>query len=431
VLCPRLANHEYSVAAIFKAVVLYCNGAVSFHACSKVIACLKTELSDFHAIPAPNTIQSWLLRIGLHALNCAKEVADDWVIIVDHTCQLGNQKCLIILGIRLSHWATLHRPLEHQDMTVLMLDAVEGSDGPKVLQQLLDVQKQIGKIAAVISDQGSDLVSGTKLFVESQIDEPNQAIPLILKDFSHASSHILKARLLADPRWTKFLAHCGSTQPKVKQTVLGALAPPTQKVKGRYLNIGELIRWGQKLLALIDGSSGKLFPGIDRSKFLLKYGWIKEFRGPLTQWNELDILREQSLQIVRNSGYSSGVVDALTAKQSKYRNHECSQLMANQLIELVREQCESIPKGRSYPASTEVIESMISKSKQMQGQHSRGGFTKMILGIAVSAVELTETIVIQSLQAVREIDVRQWTKDSIGTTLTRVRRMALPKSKGA
>jgi hypothetical protein len=405
--------------------------AISFHACSKVIACLPNKLSEFQAIPAPNTIQSWLLRIGLHALNRAKEIADDWVVILDHTCQLGNQKCLIVLGIRLSHWATLERPLEHRDMTVLMLDAVEGSDGPKVLHALLDVQKRIGTIAAVVSDQGSDLVSGTKMFVENHCELTRQAKPLILKDFSHASSHILKARLLADPSWPKFLAHCGSTQPKVKQTVLGALAPPTQKVKGRYLNIGELIRWGQKMLALIDGTNGELSRGIDRSMFLLKYGWIKEFRNSLIQWDELDVLREQSLRLLRVAGYGSSAVNELTYKQSAHRNYPSSQLMANQLIELIREQCELIPKGQSYPACTEVIESMIGKSKQMQGQHSRGGFTKMILGIAASAVNLTETIVIQSLNAVREIDVRQWTKDTIGTTLTCVRRKAMPGSKSA
>jgi hypothetical protein len=392
---------------------------------------LQPEWPEFQAIPAPNTIQSWLLRIGLHSLNRPKEIADDWVIILDHTCQLGNQKCLIILGIRLSHWATLHKPLEYQDMTVLMLDAVESSDGTKVQLQLLDVQTQIGTIAAVVSDQGSDLVSGAKMLVENQSQVPGQSKPLVLKDFSHASSHIFKSRLLADPKWEKFLASCGLTQPKVKQTILGSLAPPTQKVKGRYMNIGEMIRWGQRMLALIDRTRGELPPGIDRSTLLMKYGWIKEFRTSLIQWNELDVLRETSLQHLRVAGYSSKAVSELIAKQSSYRNHECSRLMADQLVELVRKQCESIPEGKSYPASTEVIESLIGKSKQMQAQHSRGGFTKMVLAIAASVVRLTESVVIQSLETVREIDVRQWSKDTIGTTLTSARRMALPGIKGA
>ena len=105
--------------------------------------------------------------------------------------------------------------------------------------------------------------------------------------------------------------------------------------------------------------------------------------------------------------------------------------MADQLVELVRDQCESIPKGTSYPASTEVLESMIGKSKQMQFQHSRGGFTKMVLGIAASAVRITEAVVTQSLEAVREINVRVWGKETIGSTLTSIRRAAMPGIKSA
>jgi len=429
----RLANHEYSVAAIFRAVQIYAGGTISFHACTRLITCLQSELPEFQSIPAPNTIQSWFLRIGLHSLNSPKEIADDWAIMLDHTCQLGNQKCLIILGIRISEWALIDRPLERKDMTVLMLDVVERSDGNMVQQQLVEVQKKIGTIASVTSDQGSDLVRGIEMFVESQANQniPNQVKLRVFKDYSHASSHILKANLLADSQWGLFLSLCGSTQPKVKQTSLGALAPPTQKVKGRYMSIGEMIRWGQEMLALVDETNGELPKEIDRSTFLLKYGWIKDFRRSLTKWYELDVLREQSLKLLRVAGYSSKVVDELKAKQSSYRNHECSRLMADQLVELVRDQCESIPKGTSYPASTEVLESMIGKSKQMQFQHSRGGFTKMVLGIAASAIRITEAVVTQSLEAVREINVRVWGKETIGSTLTSIRRAAMPGIKGA
>ena len=31
----------------------------------------------------------------------AKAQADDWVWIIDHTVQLGQEKCLLILGVRL------------------------------------------------------------------------------------------------------------------------------------------------------------------------------------------------------------------------------------------------------------------------------------------------------------------------------------------
>ena len=406
------------------------------------------ELSAFDKVPSNNTIQSWVLRMGLYQLSRAKEIADDWVIILDHTCQLGNQKCLVVLGIRLSHWAELKRPLVFQDLSVLMIRVVGSSTGLLVHKQLLEVQTQIGTIVAILSDQGSDLVSGGKLFVTAQVEPAPQenapqlfdanglAIsgrtkPRVLKDFSHASSHLLKARLEADPKWREFLSHCGTTQPKVKQTIWGALAPPTQKVKGRYMNIGEMVRWGAKMLRLLDGTAGTLPAGIDRSMLKQKYGWIENYVESLDQWLEIDILREQSLQEVRVLGYSSKTVDAIQSGQARYRNFESSRQMASELLELVREQCQAIPAGVSYPGSSEVIESLIAKNKEIQGQHNRGGFTKMLLAIGTSVTEISEKILVESLLAVREIDVRQWAKNALGTTLASLRRNALPGTKVA
>jgi hypothetical protein len=407
-----------------------------------VIACLRGNLTEFIRVPTNNTIQSWVLRLGLFQLTVVKQHANDWVIILDHTCQLGNQKCLVILGIRLSHWSTLGRPLTFQDMTVLMIRVIERSSGLLVESQLREVQAEIGQIAAILSDQGSDLVNGAKLFSQSPAAEPplfdvdQVALPgttkmLVLKDFSHASSHILKDHLEADSRWQEFIGQCGKTQPKVKQTVLGALAPPTQKVKGRYMNIGELIRWAVKMLGLLAGTSGKLPDGIDRSLLQTKYGWLENFRESLDQWHELDQLREESLQLIRFMGYSSLAVDSMCSKLAVYRNHACSQSMADKLLELARSQTDSIPPGMSYPGSSEIIESLIGKSKQLLGQHCRGGFTKMVLTIGTCLGELSDSVITKSLGAVRELNVRQWAKAAIGTTLSSIRRTSLPGTKGA
>jgi len=446
-LSCKLPNHEYSLSAIFEAIRLYVVGAVSFHACSRVIACFQDQLPQFSSVPTNNTIQSWVLRLGLYQLTVAKQQADDWVVILDHTCQLGNQKCLIILGIRLSHWCTLGRPLVLQDMTVLMIRVIERSSGLLVEAQLREVQSKVGTIAAILSDQGSDLVNGAKLFSQSedscsvseepaifdpdQVALPGHAKPLVLKDFSHASSHILKKHLEADPKWQEFISLCGKTQPKVKQTVLGALAPPTQKVKGRYMNIGELICWGVKMLGLLAGTRGQLPDGIDRPQLHAKFGWLEKFVDSLSQWHELTQLREQSLQVIRISGYSSKSVEVMIAKHWQYRNYVSSQMMADQLLELTRSQCVLVAPGMSYPGSSEIIESLIGKSKQLQGQHSRGGFTQMILTIGSCLCELSETVVWQSLHAVREIHVRNWTKEALGTTLGTIRRNAFPGTKGA
>ena len=311
-------------------------------------------------------------------------------------------------------------------------EVVPSSDGDQVKQQLLEVQGKIGKLAGVVSDQGSDLVKGLELLVEEQrLEEPEQAPTRVFKDFSHASSHIFKERLLADPLWKAFLRGCGKTQPKVKQTPLGALAPPTQKAKGRYMNIGEMIRWGEKMLERLDARKGNLPAEITREALEQNFGWIRQFRRSLAEWSELHEIRESALVYLRAAGYHATAATELRSELYSLRESSASRTMVDQLVKLVQEESEGLGFGQSFPASSEVLESLIGKGKQMQFQHSRGGFTKMLAGMAAAVVNLTEQVVVQSLEAVREADLRSWARDTLGITMASMRRMVLGGTKVA
>ena len=63
---------------------------------------------------------------------------------------------------------------------------------------------------------------------------------------------------------------------------------------------------------------------------------------------------------------------------------------------------------------------------RLQGQHSRGGFTHMILGMAASVVQITHETIKQALENIRDIDLRDWCAKNLGPSLTAQRRQALP-----
>jgi len=48
--------------------------------------------------PVWSTGRLWLLRVGLAALLRPKVMAEDWVWMVDHSIQIGQCKCLVILS---------------------------------------------------------------------------------------------------------------------------------------------------------------------------------------------------------------------------------------------------------------------------------------------------------------------------------------------
>jgi hypothetical protein len=423
-LAPCPVHHAYSLAAIGMTLQMVLNSALSFRACSLVVNLLQDYLPQFRGVPAPNTVESWLLRLGLHELQRPKEKANDWVLMIDHTLQLGARKCLLIVGIRQSVWEQLDEPLTHKDLTMLALEPVEKSDGVQVNRQLEAVVKQIGTPMAVLSDEGSDLINGAARFQEKHAET------LVLNDIAHKAAVFLKRELLADPRWEAFVKQCGQTQPKVKQTELGHLAPPTLKVKARYMNLGPLICWGAKMLRLVEAAPAERPADLDLTRLEDKFGWVRDFRTALVDWNDLTAVKDCVLEYARIEGYHADASEELRRKLRSVASTPTGKRLATALIEFVQEQSQGGTAGLSLPASSEVLESLIGKGKRLQGQHSRGGFTKLILGMAASVVQITHERVCQALETISTADLTTWCQEFLGCSLTAQRRKALPARTG-
>ncbi len=83
---------------------LVLKAATSQRAAAAVLEIVSPYLPWMKRGPSANSGRMWLMRLGLYELLRPKEVADDWVWIMDHTVQLGPGKCLVIVGVRLSAW---------------------------------------------------------------------------------------------------------------------------------------------------------------------------------------------------------------------------------------------------------------------------------------------------------------------------------------
>jgi hypothetical protein len=387
-------------------------------------------LPQFRGKPAANTIQSWLLRVGLYELQRPKEQAEDWVLIVDHTIQLGRLKCLLIVAIRQSVWAELKAPLSLHDVVVVTIQPVEKSNGDIVLNQLREAARKLGSVRAILSDQGSDIVNGANKY-QAESEET-----LIFQDIAHATAIALKGELLHNSRWDTFLSACGQTQPKVKQTELGYLAPPTLKVKGRYMNLGSMISWATRLLILLDTPQRLRNGDMLLSRLEDKFGWLLEYRQDIAGWQHLHAIKDCVLDYCRDNGYHRHARIELESQLSSICPATTTTIdaagtrMKNKLLDIVEQQSGQLQEGESVPASSEVIESLIGKGKRIQGQHSRGGFTRMILGMGACVVPLTETYIRESLNAIGDSDLLEWCRKQFGRTLTCLRRTALPSQNG-
>jgi hypothetical protein len=347
--------------------------------------------------PAHTTIQNWILRIGLYELQRRKDFADDWIWIVDHTIQIGKIKCLIILGIRQAQWIQLQRPLVHTDLEVLELLPVEASKGDVVCAQYEAVAARTGVPKMILSDHGSDLQCGLRLWKNKH---PNV---IGLDDVTHKLALLLKALLESDARWSEFQTHCGTTKAALQQTTLAHLIPPKFKTKGRYMNVSAQIRWGQAVCSLSSQQQA------DWPAELLdtKLGWLESFADSLVVWSELIALGEGACRLVRQRGYRQGVSAQLDAALPAATTTSGQQLRS-QLIAFVRVECGKLAPGASSPGSSEVIESLIGKGTRLEGQQSHSGFTRYVLGIAASVVTPTAELLQSVSETIGIKHISQW-----------------------
>jgi hypothetical protein len=163
-LIPR--HHQYSVGHVMLFTSLVLSDAASLRCAGRAMETMLTFLQL--PLPAPSwfTGRLWLLRLGYYKLTRPKEQADDWVWIADHTVQLGNEKCFVILGIRLSALPPAGQCLSHEDVEPIALLPVEKSTGTVVYQQLEASIDKTGVPRSIVGDHGTDLKSGIERFCQ-------------------------------------------------------------------------------------------------------------------------------------------------------------------------------------------------------------------------------------------------------------------------
>ena len=219
--------------------------------------------------PSWSSTRLWRLRVGYYKLTRTKEQAEDWVWIVDPVVQMGQEKCLVIVGIRLSAVPVEGEYLTHADVEPIAICPVPQSNGEIVYPQLEEACKQTGVPREILSDQGSDLPTGIGQFCQAHPET------CAIYDLKHKVAAVLKRELGAERAWLEFWTQATQTLARVQQTALAALAPPRQRRKARYMNVAELVAWGERILQYLAEDSSQQRDW-DRQRVEQAVGWGRQ-----------------------------------------------------------------------------------------------------------------------------------------------------------
>jgi hypothetical protein len=418
-------GHRHSLLIIRLCLRWYLDAHVSLRGVSEVLLSLVSVLGDTlsPSLPYHQTVRSWLLRCGLFVLRRDVPARHDWVWIVDCTIRIGQKKCLLILGVPLEQRQAYQGALEHHQVVVLDLWVTVHCTGLDVEKRLKDLAGHVGVPKQIVSDHGSDLSKGVRLF--------RAANPVVVDtyDVTHKLACLVKAELKADPRWEEFLRYCTSSLFQLQQSRGAFLTPPGPRSLERYMNVDRHTEWATRMLAVLDMPDktlvGELL-GLDEQEansFLEeKLGWLRGFRQEATRFQRLIEAVKQTEAEVKNHGLSRQTAARLWKRMpTQLRRDDSLRAFLRGLKSYLKEEGSKVPAGQSWLGTSDVIESLFGKYKWFLEKSPDGEVGASVLALPLLTVDLTAELVDEALLTVSAQDVRCWANDSLGpSTLSKV-----------
>ena len=411
-----LKGHQFGLRMIGLAVNLA--RVVGLRPSERVLKIVWEWLGVKQRLPDWTTIRTWLLRVGVASLREPLVSADDWVGMADHSNQIGPEKALVVLGVRASQLPPQGETLRHEDVRLLMVrpgTAWKREDMGTVYRELAE---QYGNPRAVLCDGAVELREGAQGLQNRRSDT------IVLQDFKHKAAIFLKAAVGHDPRFAEFNTHLGRTRSAIQQTELAHLTPPGQKPKARFMNLASTLDWAAAVLWLLEHPAAQARNSLTPQRLEEKLGWLRSFAAELAQWRECQQVVKAGVTFINERGLFRGAGAELCVALGLNRTHAASQQLAQRLIAFVTASEGQLKEGERLPMSTEILESTFALYKQLERQHSKGGFTSLLAAFGALLQPITDDRLRWAFTTVSVKDVQQWTRENLGVTLTS-KRLAL------
>lgn len=382
-------------------------------------------------LPCWTVIQNWVLRYGLYKLLSPLPKRDDWILILDHTIESGTKSCLVVLAVSREMFLKKGCRLKHCDMEVAAIETQHCSKGQDIADLLGKLSAEMGVPAQIVSDAGSNIKSGIRIFKEV-VEEKDSTVKIASTyDITHKSAIFLKKLLENDPDWLEFGKKLTETKRNVVQTDLAAYAPNKPKDKSRWLNLEERVKWAENILA-VKHKHGRLTEKEAewKRKFQKNYGWVNDCKRNITLWRAyLDILSTAKEEIKQNGlSRKTHKIVGRKLKKVKSRRKNVAKLKG-QLIAFLKNETETFIDSNAWLGTSDIIESVFGKYKIFSARTPLKEIGKSVLTIPVFTSPQTLPDIKKAMETISDKMLREWLADNIGESLFSRRKKAFSPQK--
>ena len=368
---------------------------------------------EFKKTPSINSGKMWMLKLGYFKLTQDKQKDKDWIWIIDHTIQMGKEKCLVILGIRTKDLPK-SRALKYEDMEIIDLQPVKVSTGAIVYEQLKEATKITGAPRAIVSDMGSDIKNGVAKFREQYSNTTH------IYDLKHKIAILVKKILEPDTQWAEFKIFANFIVKKLQNTTLAGYRPPKQREKARYMNIEQLVRWGEKIMIKFENLKKIENKNEDEIKLKNILNDISNFKEDIEIWSEMveiiaTIERFMNIHNLQLNSYEK--FNELHLNELLKLKTKKAKILSTQILDFIKAQQEVCKMDERLLHSSEILESLFGKLKFLEKEQQKSSFTNLLLSVGAMVAKTSESIVKTALETVTTSMIDIWSKEKIGVTI--------------
>ena len=359
-------------------------------------------------LPTYQAIRVWMFRLGLHRLQHAGR-HDDWIWIVDHSNQVAEEKCLMVLGIRRSKLPPEGTPLRHEDMDVLGLIPGKECDRESIGKAYRKIADKYGIPRAVVSDGAVELREPVK-----RLRTTGKAA-ISVRDLKHFLANRLENLLSKDVSYQEFLSELGKTRSSIQQTELSHLTPPAMRQKARFMNLAPSLEWANMALWHLKHPDSESREGITDERMQKKLAWLERYELDLAKWTLYQTIVSTSLTFINEYGLQQDTSHKLRSLLKPYAT-EVTQALIGKIIKFIHIYEKKLYLNERLPMSSEIIESCFAKFKALEQSHARSGLTHLVLAIPCLFKATTATEIVTAFAVTKVKHTRTWLNEYMPTT---------------
>lgn len=401
--------HSYSGEVMQLCLQLRTQAGCSFRSCIKVLQILVVLLNLEIKIPSYSSVRNWEIKLGYQQIQEQANPSDKWVLIIDESISIGNQKMLLLIGVNIGNYS-FTQALRLSDIKVLAIRLSKSWKAPEIEQVVEEVGSRGYQFEYCCCDNGNNL---RKLL---------KTLDLVhIEDCGHSLGNWLKNKYKEEEVFQSF---CTQTTKVKRQLILSKYAeyvPPKHRTKGRFLNLSAIAVWAKKLLFL-----AKQYEQTGKNKAAFeKIKWILAYESFIIELNKEQALINKVNKVIKNKGLSDSTIV------------ECEELIESsqadkQLKEYIRDYLKrnrnKLPNLAQIICSSDIIESMFGKFKYNTSKSPNGAITEGCLSVANYGKKFEINEIKNAMEQVRIADIKNWRKENLPISTQQKRRRLMQKA---